>query len=302
MNIFMTGGTGFVGTTLARELSAANHRVTILTRPGKEKKTSLAGVSYVDGDPTRRGPWQEKVPGHDVLINLAGSPVFARWTDAVKKDLRESRILTTAHLVEALESGPGERPSLLSTSAVGYYGFHGDEELDETSGPGSDFLAALALEWEEKALEAEKRGVRVVICRFGIVMGKNGGALAQMVRPFRFGAGSPLGSGRQWFSWIHEMDLVRIFLFLMENQEITGPVNCTAPHPVRNGELTKIMGRVLGVPTFLPAVPGFLVSLILGEFGSVLLKGQKVMPVKLLKAGFRFEYPDMERALKNLLK
>ncbi|HPX12589.1 MAG TPA: DUF1731 domain-containing protein, partial [Syntrophales bacterium] len=126
--------------------------------------------------------------------------------------------------------------------------------------------------------------------------------LAQMVRPFRFGAGSPLGSGRQWFSWIHEGDLVRIFLFLMENQEITGPVNCTAPHPVRNGELTKIMGRVLGVPTFLPAVPGFLVSLILGEFGSVLLKGQKVMPVKLLKAGFRFEYPDMERALKNLLK
>ncbi len=301
MKIFITGGTGFVGTTLTPVLSEQGHEITLLTRPTERVEPGRSGVSVIVGDPTVRGPWQERVAGQDALINLAGASIFSRWTRASKKLLRESRILTTRHLVEGIQAAGGRSISLLSTSAVGVYGFHGDEELSEEDLAGGDFLATLAADWEREALNARDLGARVVICRFGIVLGRRGGALGQMLPLFRTGLGSPLGSGKQWFSWIHEADLARIFLFLLEKPDLDGPFNCCAPHPVRNRELTKALGKALGRPTFLPPVPAFLMKAVLGEFGDVLLKGQRVIPRKLLAAGFEFRYPAIDQALGEIL-
>ena len=188
-----------------------------------------------------------------------------------------------------------------STSAVGYYGFHEDEELTESSPAGGDFLARLASDWEAEAMRAKEKGARVVITRFGIVLGPNGGALGQMIPLFKFFLGGPLGSGRQWFSWVHLQDLTAAFLFLIGHPEISGAVNLCAPQPVRNRELGNAIGRVLHRPSFLPA-PGFMIEIILGEFGSVLLKGQRVIPRRLLDAGFRFSYPEIDEALHSIIK
>jgi uncharacterized protein (TIGR01777 family) len=296
MKIFLTGGTGFVGRSLAPALSHAGHEVTILSRSGKN---GPGGASLLAGDPTREGEWQAAVKEHDAVINLAGASIFTRWTAETKKVIRESRLLTTRNLVAALENAQGKH--FFSTSAVGYYGFHGDEILTEDSPPGGDFLAQLGQDWEEEAKEAERKGCRLVIARFGIVLGEEGGALGQMVPLFRKYLGGPLGSGKQWFSWIHLEDLTRAFLFLLENQEITGPVNFTSPHPVRNEELAAAIGKVMGRPSSLRA-PGFLLKIVLGEFGSILLEGQRVIPEKLLKSGFQFLYPEIERALRQILQ
>jgi uncharacterized protein (TIGR01777 family) len=301
MKIFMTGGSGFVGTTLTRELTHRGHAVTILTRRIKPGQALPGGASFLEGNPTAKGAWQEKAAEHEVFINLAGTSIFSRWTDEMKKDLRDSRILTTRTLVEALQGRREKNAHLLSTSAVGYYGFRGDEELSEKSPPGKDFLATLATDWESEARRAETAGARVVLCRFGIVLGRDGGMLGQIVPIFRFYLGSPLGSGRQWFSWIHERDLSSVFLFLMDHPDIRGPVNCTAPEPVRNRDMTKTLGKVLGVPTFMPSVPGFVLRLMKGEFGSVILEGQRVLPRKLQAAGFPFQFPELRGALQDLL-
>jgi uncharacterized protein (TIGR01777 family) len=301
MNIFITGGTGFIGSILARRLTEQGHRVTILTRSLRANRPPPQGVSFLEGDPTKNGDWQEKVPDHDVVINLAGASIFKRWTKKYKMAIRDSRISTTRNLVEALSVRKGNVDLLLSASAVGYYGFHGDEELDEGSSPGDDFLATVTREWEASSLEAEGHGVRVLPCRFGIVLGAEGGAIGKMILPFEWYLGSPLGTGNQWFSWIHQQDLVDIILFLMDTKDISGPINATAPHPVRNRELTRVLGQVLKKPTFMPPVPGFIIKLIMGEFGSVLLRGQRVLPKKLTDIGFRFQYPDIRRALEDLL-
>ncbi|MCX5915609.1 MAG: NAD-dependent epimerase/dehydratase family protein, partial [Deltaproteobacteria bacterium] len=195
MKIFITGGTGFVGKTLALALVRTGHEVSILTRSGKGE---TSGVSWIEGDPTQKGKWQEAIKEHGVIINLAGASLFSRWTEEAKRMIRDSRILTTRHLVEAMDGGKGK--TLFSTSAIGYYGFHGDENLTEDSPAGGDFLAFLAKDWEAEAKEAEKKGCRVVITRFGIVLGEKGGALGQMIPLFNKYVGGPLGSGKQWFS------------------------------------------------------------------------------------------------------
>ncbi|HEX7539339.1 MAG TPA: NAD-dependent epimerase/dehydratase family protein, partial [Syntrophales bacterium] len=209
MKIFMTGGTGFVGMTLARELTAKGHSVTVLMREVESGKSLSPGARSLEGDPTIRGSWQERVAEHEAFINLAGSSIFTRWTAESKRSIRESRLLTTKHLVEALAPRKGKETVLLSTSAVGYYGFHDDEELTEESPPGTDFLAMLAREWEAEAVKAKEYGARVVLTRFGIVMGRNGGMLGEVVPLFRNFVGADLGSGVQWLSWVHEMDLAR---------------------------------------------------------------------------------------------
>jgi len=298
----MTGGTGFVGTMLSRELVAQKHEVGILSRNVSKGPSPEQGVTFIQGDPTREGPWQERAAEYDVFINLAGASIFRRWTKEAKTLMRKSRILTTRNLVNTLAGRKGRDTVLLSTSAVGYYGFHEDETLDEGSPPGSDYLATMALDWEKEATRAEEFDVRLLTCRFGIVLGRNGGALAQMLPLFRKGLGSTLGSGKQWFSWIHEQDLVHIFLFLLEHTSLSGPINFTAPEPVTNREFTKALGRALGKSTYLPAVPGFVIRMMKGEFGTVLLKGQRVVPKKLLDAGFRFQYPTVEEALTDLVK
>jgi len=296
MKIFITGGTGFAGKTLARALVRTGHEVSILTRSGKGESS---GVSWIEGDPAQKGKWQEAVKEHGVVINLAGASIFSRWTEEAKRMIRDSRILTTRHLVEAMDGGKGK--TFFSTSAIGYYGFHGDENLTEDSPPGGDFLALLAKDWEAEAKEAEKKGCRVVLTRFGIVLGEKGGALGQMIPLFNKYIGGPLGSGKQWFSWIHIEDLSRAFLFLLEHPEISGPVNFTAPNPVRNKEMAQWLGRILGRPAFLPA-PGFMLRLVLGEFGSILLEGQRVLPQKLVQAGFQFSYPEIDRALRQVIR
>jgi uncharacterized protein (TIGR01777 family) len=301
MKIFMTGGTGFVGTTLARKLTQEKHQITILTRALTEDSPLPKGVTYLEGDPADKGVWQESVAEHEVVINLAGASIFRRWSETAKERIRDSRIHTTQNLVDALAPRKGKETLLLSTSAIGYYGFQEDEELGEESAPGEGFLASLAQEWESAALNAEAFGAKVALLRFGIVLGKNGGALSQMVPLFNMYLGSPLGRGEQWFSWIHEEDLAGIYSYLIAEKNISGPINCTAPDPVRNMDLTKTLAEVLGKPTFMPAVPGFMLRLIMGEFGSVLLEGQKVLPNRLLDTGFRFKFPKIKGALQDLL-
>jgi uncharacterized protein (TIGR01777 family) len=301
MKIFMTGGTGFVGTTLTKKLSQEKHQITILTRTLIEDSPLPEGVTYLEGDPAEKGVWQESVAEHEVVINLAGASIFRRWSESAKELIRDSRIHTTQNLVDALAPRKGKETLLLSTSAIGYYGFQEDEELGEKGAPGDGFLASLAQEWESAALKAEAFGAKVALLRFGIVLGKNGGALRQMVPLFNMYLGSPLGHGEQWFSWIHEEDLAGIYSYLIAERNISGPVNCTAPNPARNIDLTKTLAEVLGKPTFMPAVPGFMLRLIMGEFGSVLLEGQKVLPNRLLEMGFRFKFPRIKGALQDLL-
>jgi uncharacterized protein (TIGR01777 family) len=276
MKIFVTGGTGFVGRNLISRLIGEGHAVTVLNRSKKAPGRLPEETSIVFGDPTEAGPWQGSLKGQDCIINLAGTSIFSRWTPETKKLIRESRISTTRNIVAAMEPAGGKDVVLFSTSAVGYYGFHGDEELVEESPPGDDFLARVSVEWENEALRAQEKGARVVINRFGIVLGEKGGALGQMISIFRKYLGGPLGSGNQWFSWI-------------------------SPNPIRNKELAKALGEAMHRPAFLPA-PGFMLKLILGEFGSVLLEGQRVIPKKLLDSGYSFLYPEIEGALRSLIK
>jgi len=300
MKILITGGTGFVGTQLTSRLIQDGNEVTILTRSPKGAKAPSPGISYLHGDPAQKGPWQQSIKDHDVIINLAGASIFERWTKEHKRAIRESRVNTTRNIVEGIDPASGKKITLFSTSAVGYYGFHGDEKLTEEAPPGNDFLARLAVEWEGEALKAQEKGARIVITRFGIVLGEKGGALGQMIPLFKKFIGGPIGSGRQWFSWVHIKDLAEAFVFLMKHPEISGPVNLCSPNPVRNKDLAKALGKVLHRPSFMPA-PGFMIKLVLGEFGSVILEGQRVIPRRLLDSGFAFQYPDIDKALQSLM-
>ncbi|MCF8034338.1 MAG: TIGR01777 family oxidoreductase [Desulfarculaceae bacterium] len=301
MKVLVTGGSGFVGTTLCARLLEAGHEVSVLTRSQKGAERLPQGVAPLLGDPTAQGPWQDQAAAHDAFVNLAGASIFNRWSMEYKALIRSSRILTTRNLVQAMGRRPeGSAPAVLvSASAVGYYGPRGDEELSEDDQPGSDFLASVCMDWEGEALQARDLGARVVCARFGIVLGTGGGALGQMLPLFRLGLGGPLGSGQQWFSWIHQQDLVGALIFCLE-KDMSGPANCCAPAPVTNRELAASLGRVLHRPAFLPA-PGFAIKLAMGEMGSMVLTGQRVLPQALLRAGFSFQFPELEGALRDLL-
>jgi hypothetical protein len=298
MKVLITGGLGFVGTQLSIRLLERGHQVTVVDRSPEPHEHTPADVHYLSADTTVRGPWQQQVADQEGIINLAGASIFNRWNDKIKKVIYDSRVLTTRNVVEAIPQKEGMM--LCSTSAVGYYGFRGDEEILEDGTPGDDFLASLCVDWEDEASKAADKGVRVAISRFGIVLGKTGGALGQMIPAFKRFVGGPLGSGNQWFSWIHMEDLLNAFLFVLDNEEISGPVNFCSPHPVQNRKLAKALGKVLGRPSFV-TTPGFMLRLVLGEFGSILLEGQRVIPGTLLKHGFIFRYPDISRALEEVV-
>ncbi len=299
MKVLITGGLGFVGTQLSIRLLERRHQVTVVDHSPEPREYTPEEAIYVSGDTTIQGAWQEEIADQDAVINLAGASIFTRWNDETKKLIYDSRILTTRNVVEAI---PNETAKVLcSTSAVGYYGFRGDEALTEEDTPGDDFLASLAVDWENEARQAEKKGARVAITRFGIVLGKTGGALGQMIPAFKKFVGGPLGSGSQWFSWIHMEDLLNAFMFVLDHEEIKGPVKFCSPNPVRNRDLAKALGRVLCRPSFL-TTPGFMLRIVLGEFGSVLLKGQRVIPDKLVKHGYAFRYADITAALEQVIK
>lgn len=300
MKVFIVGGSGFVGSHMSRFLVKRGADVTVMARNPKQGPDLPDKVNVVAADATKPGEWQNSVGQHDVIINLAGVSVFHRWDENYKRLLKDSRVLTTRNVVDAIPSDARGRITLLNASGAGYYGLTRDEELDETCPPGSDFLGQLAQAWEEEAIKAETKGVRVIRARIGIVLGHDGGALSQMVLPFRLFAGGPVGDGNQWISWIHIQDICRAALFTLENKDIHGPLNFTAPVPVRNADLAKVIGRILKRPSFFPA-PSFMIKLVLGEFGEYVLKGQRVVPKALLDAGFTFRFGTIEAALEDLL-
>lgn len=297
MNILLTGGSGFVGTQLIARLVNEGHHVTVISRSTAGQNRLSGEVKFIQGDTTREGAWQDAVSNNEVIINLAGASIFTRWNDKTKKLIYDSRILTTRNIVNAIEH---DNVILFNASAVGYYGPRDDEEITEESSNGDDFLGIVCRDWEKEALKAEAKGVRVIIPRFGIVLGKGGGALAQMVPMFKKYLGGPLGSGKQWSPWIHMEDLIDAFLFLLKKPEIEGPVNFCAPNPVRNEELTKALGEILNRPSFMPA-PSFMVRLMLGEFADILLTGQRVIPKKLQETGFQFKFSQIREALRDLI-
>jgi uncharacterized protein (TIGR01777 family) len=298
MNILITGGLGFVGTQLSVRFLGRGHQVTVVDHSPQPRPYTPQEVKYVAADTTVPGAWQEEIEAQHAVINLAGNSIFTRWSKKTKQLIYDSRILTTRNVVEAIPAG--KETLLCSTSAIGYYGFRDDEEMIEADNPGSDFLARVCVDWERGAGKAVDKGARVTITRFGIVLGKTGGALGQMVPLFKMFAGGPQGSGRQWFSWIHMEDLLNAFLFVLDNKNIRGPVNFCSPNPVRNRDLAKALGQVLSRPSFLKT-PSFMLRLLLGEFGSMVLKGQRVIPARLLEHGYTFRYPKIVGALAEVL-
>jgi len=297
MKFFITGATGFVGTYLCRHLLETGHEVTGVGTRREHRHISHEKFHYISSDTTQPGPWQDALTDVDAVVNLAGRTIFNRWTTKYKIAIYDSRILTTRNLVAALPEG--RDVVLCSTSAVGYYGDQGDTVLTEDSPAGDDFLARLGEHWEKEALAAEAKGVRVVLARFGIVLGRGGGALEKMVPAFRMMVGGALGNGMQWFPWIHMEDLISAFDFVVETDTARGPFNFSAPNPVRNLDLAKTLGNILKRPAVMPA-PAFMIRLVLGEFGNTLLASQRAVPAKLLDSGFNFNFPELHDALVDL--
>ncbi len=297
MKVFVSGGLGFVGKHICRSLLEKGHQVTATGSRKHPEGLSHDRFQYIQADTTQEGEWQQAVATADATINLAGRTIFKRWNEHYKQALIDSRILTTRHIVAAI---PDDRPYVLcSTSAVGYYGDRGDDILVEQEAGSDDFLGQLSKSWEKEALTAADKGTRVAIARFGIVMGQDGGALTKMVPAFKSFVGGPLGTGQQWFPWIHIQDVVNAMEFLLETSECSGIFNFTAPAPVRNKTLVSTLGQVLGRPAVVPA-PGFMIRMLLGELGSVLLASQRAVPCHLLEAGYQFKFTELKKALEDL--
>lgn len=305
MRVFVTGGTGLVGGRLIRKLVERGDDVVLLTRR-PEAAPKGDKIKVVAGDPTRPGPWMDEAAACDAAINLAGENIFARrWNEEFKRTLTQSRVPTTQHVVEALSRNPrrpdGTPKVLVSASAIGYYGPHGDDSLDEAAPASGDYLGTMCVEWERAALEGTKAGLRVALVRIGIVLDPAGGALKQMLPPFRMFVGGPIGSGKQVMSWIHADDLVGILLHALDRSDVSGPINATAPHPLTNKEFSQALGKALGRPSFM-WTPGFAIRVMLGEVADVVVQGQRVLPKKALETGYAFRFADADAALADLLK
>lgn len=298
MKAMITGGTGFVGTHLTGAMLDSGWDVTITGRSENSIHQGRKGFNQLICDTTVRGEWQSEISNMDVVINLAGKNIFTLWNEQRKKDILESRVLTTRNLVEGMEDGAVK--AYLSTSASGYYGNRGNEILSESSAKGEGFLADVCEQWENEALRAEQFGVRTLLMRFGMILGKDGGAFKMMKTPFKLGLGGNLGGGEHWVSWMHIDDLVSAVLFLIDHQDAKGIVNFGSPHAVRNKDYTRTLSHALNRPAFFHA-PGFMLRLIMGELGDVLLSSQRMAAGELERLGFSFAYPDIEAALDELV-
>ena len=288
MRVLVTGGTGFIGAALCHALTGAGHAVTVVTRDPAHIAAAAIGWERVRG----------AVRENDALVNLAGEPLGSRrWSVRQKEFIRQSRVLATRTLVDAIAAAEPRPRVLVNASAVGYYGPRDDEPLDESAGPGAGFLADVCRAWEQEALRAEDLGLRVVRLRLGVVLAADGGALARMLPPFRAFVGGPIGSGRQWMSWIHRDDVTGIVVDALANDGYHGPVNATAPQPVTNRDFAKLLGRTLARPAWLPT-PAFALRLALGEMAELLLSGQRVLPGIAERLAYQWRYPELSGALR----
>ncbi|MCP6757415.1 MAG: TIGR01777 family oxidoreductase [Fischerella sp. CENA71] len=305
MKVAVSGGTGFVGSRLVKQLHKDGNRVLVLTRNIAHAQKvfpsqAFPNVEIMAYTPTVSGSWQEAIATCDGVVNLTGEPIGeGRWTPQRKQEILNSRQLTTQKIVEAITKANPKPSVLVNASAIGYYGTSETATFDETSSSGNDFLAQVCQAWEAEATKVTEAGVRLVILRFGIVLGL-GGALGKMITPFKLFAGGPIGSGKQWFSWIHIDDLVNLIIQALTKSEMSGVYNATAPHPIRMSELSTTMGKVMHRPSWLP-VPNFAIEALLGDGAIVVLEGQKVLPKRTLESGFNFQYPHLQPALETIL-
>jgi uncharacterized protein (TIGR01777 family) len=301
MRVFITGGTGLVGSALIEALRQRGDEPIVLSRDAEHAVERLGSdVLVVGGDPQQPGDWATKVDGCDAVVNLAGEPLFGRrWGSEQKDRLLKSRVDTTRNVVQAIAGAVAKPKVMVSASAVGFYGSVPEGELTEQSPPGEDFLAQVCQQWEAAARPAAEQGVRLVVIRIGVVLARDGGALQKMLLPFKLGLGGPVGFGRQWVSWIHLGDLVGVILAALDNPRIDGVVNATAPEPVRNKQFSKALAAALHRPCLFP-VPPFMLRLAFGEVAFVVTTGQKALPVRLLEENFAFRFPRCADAMNDL--
>jgi uncharacterized protein (TIGR01777 family) len=301
MRVTMTGATGLIGPRLVQALHRRGDEVTVLTRNPEKARTALAGVEAVRwGDPESEPAPAEALAGRDAVVHLAGEPVAQRWSDEARERIRASREAGTRNLVAGLRAAQPRPSVLVSSSAVGYYGKHGDEEVPESTGPGDDFLAEVCVAWEHEAQAAAELGLRVALVRTGIVLDPDGGALAKMLPVFRLGVGGPVAGGRQYMPWIHLEDLVGLYLRALDDAGWSGPVNGAAPQPVTNREFSKTLGRVLGRPAFAP-VPELAVRALYGQMAEIVVEGPRAVPRRALELGYSFRFSQLEPALRSAL-
>lgn len=306
MKVAVTGATGFVGSCLVERLQQEGHQVLVFSRDAERARRVFPAAAFPNVEiaaytPLESGDWQKQISGCDGVVNLAGAPIAAnRWTAERKQEILNSRQIGTQKIVEAIAEANPKPGVLVNSSAIGYYGTSETATFDETSAAGNDFLAGVCQAWEAEAEKVKQTGTRLVILRTGIVLG-DGGALAKLLTPFRLFAGGPLGSGKQWFSWIHIDDMVNLILQALTRPELEGVLNATAPQPVRMTELSQTLGQLLHRPSWLP-VPAIALEVLLGDAAKVVLEGQQVLPKKTQASGFSYQYPTVKQALQDILK
>ncbi len=306
-SIVLTGATGLIGSALFKRLKACGNEVIVLVRnPEKARQQLPDAKKYVRWDALEsEGEWQKELDGVDAVIHLAGVPVVSRWSEDYKKQIYDSRVLSTRYLVSAIAKASKKPEVFISASAIGYYGNQGYgeavEALTEDAPAANDFLAKVCVDWEREAFAAEKLGVRTVAVRIGIVLSTKSGILEKMMTPFKLFAGGPIGSGKQWVSWIHIDDEVEVFLFALERTDVRGVLNATAPQPVMMSTFASTLGKVMSRPSFFP-VPKAALQVLFGDAVDVVAEGQRVVPKRLQSLGFMFRYPNLEPALKDLIE
>ncbi len=318
MKVFITGGSGLIGRQLVAELAAEGHQPVILSRHADaiRRKPEFRESQVVQGDPSAAGRWQGEVDGCAAVVHLAGHNLFSeRWNAQVKRKIRDSRVYGTEHVVAAVKQARNRPEVFVQASAIGLYGPHADEELDESSPSGADYLAVVCREWEQASESIAELGIRRAVVRVGVVLAPSGGALAFMAPIFKLGPGAPIGSGggmiargQQWMSWIHIDDIVGIFRLAVANPQAAGPINGTSPNPVRNVDFSRTLSRVLRKPYtpwrfFVPVgPPDALLQVMLGEVAKVVTSGQKVLPQKAQELGYQYKHPELEEALRDVFK
>lgn len=301
MRVVVSGATGFVGRKLVKALIERGDDVLVLSRrPELALRRLGEQIRAIKWTPEYDPAWGEEIEGYDAVVNLAGEPIMGhRWTEAQKEKILKSRTESAAGIIKAIRRANHRPATLISASAIGYYGPHGDEELDEDTPPGEDFLARVCRAWEEEVEDDDTESVRTVRIRIGLVLGPGGGALEQIAKPFWLCMGGRLGAGRQWMSWIHIKDLVGIILWALDDPRVEGPLNGTAPQPVTNQEFARTLGRTINRPAVFPT-PAFVVRLALGEAAEIVLQGQRVLPVRVQKLGYSFGFTTLADALRDI--